>query len=705
LAVTGQVRDSGGNLSTVNGHIYWNLSQAGNCTSGSFAVAAGTYVVGTLVNGVITGTLNIIGNDDITPSGTFWTYIVEGNDGNIIARQNVTALIANGSSQAINTLSIASLPFSAGTGVPSTRLISTTSPLSGGGDLSADRTLTVSTSPSSGSAVGTGRTLTATSPLTGGGDLSADRSFGIQQSTDTAAGYLSAADHKQIDQGQVLVSKKATGGNGSSGSPWTGWDTAITWAGGIDYKFDAGFYSLASSPAGWVVNDLRLKGAGSATTITFTGAGDGFSIVNSTYATIIRVLIEDLTIAGNAATTNLIRFKNCHYSYYRNLKPTTGAATALLIEGQVGGVLENFHVKKSDFSTVPSVAVQFDQSGASQPMTAMTITNIRVDGQSSIATGVYLKSATFNHFSGGYSENCSTRNWQLDATNTWGNTFSGVDSEGGGTDGWLISGFDNTIVGGQNTDLLHIPNNAFGNLIVGGLRTSVTVDAGALNNTWIGGSFNNTGAGAFTDNGTNTNVIGVRNQSVGDIDNQLGAVTVFANPFKGYKKIVQINDSTAINNTAAITFFDKTYTLPASTLRAGSVLRVHAAGIHSTTGTPTIDFYIRIGGSTNYICQVMQMTCGNGISNLPWIAQGEIIARSVGNPGTLMQGYGWASIVTAGTPTTSVKNNNIDMTALSINTTANQTVDVGIKWSSGSLSNTATMQTFYVEIDHPSATT
>src|ERR1017187_3211498 len=33
--------------------------------------------------------------------------------------------------------------------------------------------------------------------------------------------------------GWVNVSQKATGGTGAIGSPWTGWDTAITWTGGV----------------------------------------------------------------------------------------------------------------------------------------------------------------------------------------------------------------------------------------------------------------------------------------------------------------------------------------------------------------------------------------------------------------------------------------------------------------------------------------
>ncbi len=79
--------------------------------------------------------------------------------------------------------------------VPATRTISTTAPLSGGGDLSADRTLAIAaaTGATNGyltaadwttfnSKVPPTRTISTTSPLTGGGDLSADRTLGINVS-------------------------------------------------------------------------------------------------------------------------------------------------------------------------------------------------------------------------------------------------------------------------------------------------------------------------------------------------------------------------------------------------------------------------------------------------------------------------------------------------------------------------------------------
>lgn len=91
--------------------------------------------------------------------------------------------------------------------VGTTRTINTTSPLSGGGNLSADRTLSISQSTAStdgylnstdwntfNNKVSTSRSISTSAPLSGGGDLSADRTLSISQATTSTNGYLSSTD-------------------------------------------------------------------------------------------------------------------------------------------------------------------------------------------------------------------------------------------------------------------------------------------------------------------------------------------------------------------------------------------------------------------------------------------------------------------------------------------------------------------------------
>jgi hypothetical protein len=91
--------------------------------------------------------------------------------------------------------------------VAATRSISTTAPITGGGDLSANRTLAMAAATTSvdgylssasftifNNKVGTARAINTTSPITGGGDLSADRTISLPAATGSVNGYLASGD-------------------------------------------------------------------------------------------------------------------------------------------------------------------------------------------------------------------------------------------------------------------------------------------------------------------------------------------------------------------------------------------------------------------------------------------------------------------------------------------------------------------------------
>ncbi len=96
----------------------------------------------------------------------------------------------------------------------STRTITTTAPLTGGGNLTADRTIAIP--PSSASVDGyltqgdfatftakppNSRTIATTAPLTGGGDLSANRTIAMPKATGVVDGYLAAVDFAAFNTG------------------------------------------------------------------------------------------------------------------------------------------------------------------------------------------------------------------------------------------------------------------------------------------------------------------------------------------------------------------------------------------------------------------------------------------------------------------------------------------------------------------------
>ena len=111
VTLTGQVKDATGSFSTASGHIWFELSQAGNCTSGGFAVGPSLAVVYHLTNGVIDAAPSpvIAANDDITPSGTYYRETVIDDNGTIVVRRNVT-ITGPGTVKDIGTLPVPQLP-------------------------------------------------------------------------------------------------------------------------------------------------------------------------------------------------------------------------------------------------------------------------------------------------------------------------------------------------------------------------------------------------------------------------------------------------------------------------------------------------------------------------------------------------------------------------------------------------------------------
>ena len=107
--------------------------------------------------------------------------------------------------------------------VPTTRTISTTAPLQGGGDLSANRTLsiTLATALADGylasadwstfnAKVSATRTISTTAPLTGGGDLSANRTLAMPAATTLVDGYLTSTDWNTFNNKQASITAGTT---------------------------------------------------------------------------------------------------------------------------------------------------------------------------------------------------------------------------------------------------------------------------------------------------------------------------------------------------------------------------------------------------------------------------------------------------------------------------------------------------------------
>jgi hypothetical protein len=180
-----------------------------------------------------------------------------------------------------------------GASVPTSRLINTTAPITGGGPLSADLTLALTTSPVGQTPVGVTRLITTTAPLTIGGgasaDLSADRTLAVATFVGTTPGVVPG------------------GSAGNAGKFLSG---AGTWVDGTvtGVSSVSGTAPVVVSPTtGAAVVSVPLYSAGSAGLVPAAGAGSTLFLSQTGWAAIsaagVFVTLQGVT-PGNVETGN-----------------------------------------------------------------------------------------------------------------------------------------------------------------------------------------------------------------------------------------------------------------------------------------------------------------------------------------------------------------------------------------------------------------
>lgn len=344
------------------------------------------------------------------------------------------------------------------------------------------------------------------------------------------AGLFSIASANSSDY--VNVAKYATGGAGTSGSPWTGWDTAIatlgggTWSTAVPYYFPAGFYAASTTPAWNNVTGLTLIGAGSQnqggaqgmTTLVFTGgAGRAWQFTNSSPAQRRGTRVENILFRGNAAgtTTDILYLQEQHDAKFSNVHVGDGA-TGIRVAGAVTSSFVNFSCSTNEtaMTTVPVNGIIAELS--TNPMDNCSWINVNIDHTS--GDGILLNNAAFNTFTGGVVETCNRGLNIAGANVSYGNSFVGMDFEQNTVEDVLFGqSYGNMIFGGQSTKALHFGSTSATNGVIGGRHDIYTVDSGASNTT-LGSFAYNTSAGASADNGTNTRKWGLYNVNGGTYD-------------------------------------------------------------------------------------------------------------------------------------------------------------------------------------------
>lgn len=349
--ITGTVRDTSGSA-LGSAHIWFTLSQTaaqkstGGCGGPATLGPGIPSVFATDANGAVVAGSHLVGNDCITPAGTFYQYFAIDINGVTCCRKNV---LVNGS-----TVDVASLP-------------SPTPPTPGGGG--GDGTVTSVTA-----GIGLdGGVITATGtidlqiPVTvaHGGTGSTTKNFVDLSTGQTVAGaktFSSVLSAPIRDKGGMVYNVMAYGAVADGTTDDAPAIQAVIDAApaGSTIYLPRGTYAIGATLTLGNGNSTTLATTGNYTTIRGDAAGDGADVQISTPAggTILKwigaaagiglivngpishVTVENL--AFNANTTNIangfLRVHHAHDSTFRNLSARKYAGFAYKIDAYVGPI-------------------------------------------------------------------------------------------------------------------------------------------------------------------------------------------------------------------------------------------------------------------------------------------------------------------------------------------------------------------------------
>jgi len=140
--------------------------------------------------------------------------------------------------------------------------------------------------------------------------------------------------------------------------------------------------------------------------------------------------------------------------------------------------------------------------------------------------------------------------------------------------------------------------------------------------------------------------------------------------------------------------FDKQYSIPANTLKAGSVIKVLFQGIvTASNGADELTVKLYIGGLSG--TAILTGTATDAVNGHVFIGEATICIRTVGGSGTLVA-VASGNIVPAATRVAVPVYQITASTA--IDTTAAQVVGVGADWNSSNAGNSARFDIMVVEI-------
>lgn len=294
----------------------------------------------------------------------------------------------------------------------------------------------------------------------------------------------------------IYVDTYATSGDGSQGSPWKGWDSAITWSQGKTYLFRAGWYGFDQAITQWTHSDIALVGEPN-TTLIYTGTGPQnpvdavISLDASGLSTpgINNVVMENFTIDGNGQALDGLYINQVFASRFRNIRIRGVSQTGFDLVFNVLNTFINPRISESS-GVKPAVMMRMDsQAGyANNFCSANTIIN-PVFENSSTSTGFEFHSrSSQNTIIGGTVEGVGTGiSLCTDGTYCAHNTFINTDLECNTTADIVVAGSESNQF--NNVIAISNPSATYCGSGYSGPTTAVQLTSASNNNQFIGGQY------------------------------------------------------------------------------------------------------------------------------------------------------------------------------------------------------------------------
>lgn len=152
--------------------------------------------------------------------------------------------------------------------------------------------------------------------------------------------------------------------------------------------------------------------------------------------------------------------------------------------------------------------------------------------------------------------------------------------------------------------------------------------------------------------------------------------------------------STAITASSTETAFSTNYTIPANSLRAGSVIKVRFQGIATATNsTDTLTIKLYIGGLTG--TAIFTSSATDATNNDIFSGEGIIVIRTIGSSGTFVASGSYTKVEGASGTASRV---DFITASTAIDTTTSKLVTASGTWSSTNAGNSCRMDIFSVEV-------